>query len=713
MKRMMPLALAVAGANVAVAEQLPMEHVLVSVPLHKQTAETALPVTVLSGDELSRAAASTIGDTLNNAPGLANASFGPGVGQPVIRGQQGPRVTVLQNGTSSADASNISADHSVSVEAMLADSIEVLRGPSTLLYGGGAIGGVVNVVDNRIPTTRQQSLEGGLEYRHDAASDMDVTVGRLEGGSGNFAFHIDGLYRDWNDLEIPGKAAREHGDDHDHEHEEEEGHDHAEEHGEETTDGYIANTGGRTRSATVGGSYHFGDSFVGLAVNRLENSYGIPAGAHEHHHEEEAHGVDEDHDHEEEHEDEHGEEGHGEDGGVGIDLEQTRYDFALHLHEPLPGVEVARGFLTYTDYSHDEVEPSGEVGTRYESDTWEGRLEVVHQEVAGLHGVFGLQTSVREFSALGEEAFIPKTDSRDLGFFLLEDYHVDAWTFEGGLRYDQDRRNPEGGVAESRDFDAISASGSALWDVADNWSLSLALSRAERAPSIEELYSNVENDSPESWVTHAATNSIEIGNPDLDTEVSNNADLSLRWDNGTHYVQLTTYHNEFDDYISLENTGLELDEAPVLAYAQSDATFKGVELDSEFTLGSIGDGQVMLKVFGDATRGELDNGDDVPRLPPRRIGGRLAWSADVLEVWGRVIDAAEQDRPGVNEEATPGYTRWDAGVDYRLGVGDSDITLFLSLNNLTDEDIRLSTSFLRDVAPEAGRSVEAGLRYTF
>lgn len=720
MKRILPLALAVAGANAVVAEQLPMEHVLVSVPLHKQTAETALPVTVLSGDALRQAAGATIGDTLNNAPGLASASFGPGVGQPVIRGQQGPRVTVLQNGTRSADASNLSADHAVSVEAMLADSIEVLRGPSTLLYGGGAIGGVVNVVDNRIPTTRQQTLEGGAEYRHDAASDMDTLVGRLDGGSGDFAFHIDGLYRDWNDLEIPGMAAREHGE-HDHEHEADHDHEHGEEgeHGHEeeaeTTDGYIGNTDGRTRSATAGASYHFDGGFVGLAVNRLENEYGIPAGGHVHHHEEEGeHHEDEQHDeehHDEEHADAHDEEGHGE--GVRIDLEQTRYDLALHLHEPLPGLEVARGFVSYTDYAHDEVEPSGEVGTRYESETWEGRLELVHRETAGFHGVFGLQAAAREFSAVGEEAFIPKTDSRDLGFFLVEDYHSGAWTFEGGLRYDHDSRDPEGGIAESRDFDGFSVSGSALWDVADQWQLGLALSRAERAPSIEELYSNVENSGPGTWVSHAATNAIEIGNPDLDTEVSNNADLSLRWNSGDHYVTLTTYYNDFSDYISLENTGLEVEEMPVLAYDQTDATFKGVELDSQFLLGNVGNGQVLLKVFGDATRGELDGDVDVPRLPPRRIGGRLAWNGSLVEVWGRVIDAAEQDRPGINEEETAGYTRWDAGVNYRVGVGDSDLTLFLSLNNLTDEEIRLSTSFLRDVAPEAGRSVEAGLRYIF
>lgn len=695
MKRIMPLALAVASAQAAVAEQLPMEHVLVSVPLHKQTAETALPITVLSGDALSRAAAATIGDTLNNAPGLANASFGPGVGQPVIRGQQGPRVTVLQNGTSSADASSLSADHAVSVEALLADSIEILRGPSTLLYGGGAIGGVVNVVDNRIPTKRIDGIEGGVEYRHDAASDMDTSVGRLEGGSGDFAFHLDALYRDWNDLEIPGEAASERAhEDHDHEA--------GEASEEETTDGFIANTGGRTRSATAGVSYHFDDNFIGLAVNRLENNYGIPAGAHEHHEEEG-----------EDHDEDHAEDEHGlEEGGVRIDMTQTRYDLAMHLHEPLPGLEVARGFVSYTDYEHSEIEPGGEVGTRYSSDSWEGRLELVHQPLADFHGVLGLQAKSREFSALGEEAFIPVTDSRDIGLFLLEDYHYGAVTFEGGLRLDRDERDPAG-VAQSRDFNSVSASVSGLWDVSDQWQLGLSLSRAERAPAIEELYSNVENSGPGDWIAHAATSAIEIGNPDLDTEVSNNADLSLRWDSGAHFVTVTFFYNDFSDYIDLQNSGLEVDEMPVMVYGQQDATFRGIEVDSSFTLASVADGDLVLRVFGDATRGELANGDDVPRLPPMRAGSRLGWDNGALEVWGQVLEAAEQDRPGVNEEVTDGYTRWDAGVDYRLGIGDGQLTVFAALNNLTDEEIRLSTSFLRDVAPEAGRSVEAGLRYNF
>ena len=704
MRILTPVALAVASAT-AVAQQPPMEHVLVSVPLHKKSAETALPVTVLSGDELRRAASATIGETLGQSPGLASASFGPGVGQPVIRGQQGPRVTILQNGTSSADVAGLSGDHAVSVEPLLADSIEILRGPSTLLYGGGAIGGVVNVLDNRIPTSLEEGVSGGLDYRHDTASDLDNIVGRADGSSGSFAWHADFLYRDYNDLDIPGEAARDRGDEHEGEEHGEEKHD-GEEHGdEETTDGYIGNTAGRAKSLTVGGAYHFDDGFFGLAVNRLENTYGIPSGAHEHGHEEEEGHEDEDHEGEEH------SEGEEEEGGVNLDIEQTRYDAALHWHEPIPALEVMRGFLTYTDYGHAEIEGSGEVGTEFSNETWEGRLEMVHQQVGGFHGVLGLQVSSGEFSAVGEEAYIPETESSQWGVFVVEDYHVGDWLLELGLRFDQVDRDPD--IGSDEDFNAISASSSALWDVSSGWQLGLALSRSERAPAVEELYSNAGNAGPGEWVEHAATASIELGDPGLDTETSNNADLSVRWSGDGHWLALTVFYNDFADYINLLNTGQTLDETPVLVYAQEDAEFYGVEFDSEFTLASLGGGELRAGIWGDYIRGELDSGNDIPRLPPMRLGARLAWASQSLELWTRVMDVEEQDKPGVNEEPTDGYTKWDAGVDYRLPVASSEITLFLALNNITDEEIRLSTSFLRDVAPEAGFSVEAGVRWTF
>ncbi len=673
----------------------PVEHVLVTMPLHKETAETALPFTVLTGDTLRRSVNATLGDTLRNVPGVANASFGPGVGQPVIRGQAGPRVRVLQNGTTSADASKASQDHANAVESLLANSVEVLKGPSTLLYGGGAIGGVVNVLDNRIPVTLPQEESGVLSYRRDSTSDMDVFVGKLEGSVGNFAFHVDGTYRDFDDLEIPGMAALE-DDDHDHEEEDHDDHDEEHEGEEEQVSGVVPNTAGDAHSVTFGSSYHFDSGFIGLSVARLENDYGLPSGAHEHHDEDE-HDEDEDHD-EEEH------------GDVSIEMEQTRYDALVHLHDFAPGIEVARAFLTYTDYEHAEVEGSGEIGTLYSNESLEARLELVHVNVAGFDGVLGLQASGGEFSATGEEAFIPTTDYQEVGLFLVEDYHTEDWTFEVGLRYDHEERDPS--TLASDNFNALSGAFSALWQVADDWQLGFALMRSERAPSIEELYSNVGNDTDE-LVLHVASGAYEIGNTELDTEVSRNVDFSVRWNGSRGFVSAQFYYNDFDDFINLVNTGEEIDESPLRVYEQSDAEFIGMELDSEFTVASFAGGDMYFGIFGDVTRGELANGDDVPRLPPLRVGARLGWDSDRLSFWTRLMDAADQDRPGAYETETAGYTRWDMGAEYRWDYGDRTANLFLTLNNLTDDEIRLSTSFLRDVAPEAGFGVQAGLRLDF
>ncbi len=657
-----------------IAQEKPMEHVLVSVPIHKKTAETALPVTVLSGEELRRSASTTIGDTLGNAPGLANASFGPGVGQPVIRGHQGPRVSVLQNGVSNADASGNSADHAVSAEPLLAESIEVLRGPATLLYGGGAIGGVVNIIDNRIPIAPQSELGGGLEYRHDTASELNGTSALFEGGDGAFAFHFSGLIRERNDLEIPAYAIND-------------------VNAEENTRGFIANTDGETSSYSIGASSHFEKGFWGLSVNQLNNEYGIPPGSHENH----AENV---------------EEGHFEEEEVRLDMEQSRYDSILHLHQPAVGIEIFRGFLTYTDYQHVEVEADGNIGTEFNNKSWESRAEIVHAPLAGFHGVLGLQWRDNVFSALGEEAFIPKTDNREIGIFLLEDYHSGNWAFEFGARYDYAKRKPE--AQHSRDFANFSFSGSAVWDISEQWTIGASISASERAPVTEELYSNTAAGFEAKLVTHAATGAIEIGNPGLDQETARNLDLSVIWQADATRVSFTVFYNDFKDYIALANSGQVAAEIAVLNYLQDDAEFYGGELDARLVLATFSSGVLELDIGADAVRGELDQLGDVPRLPPYRVSAGLNWTSDNFLLYARRLYAAEQNNPGANEANTASYTRWDAGADYHIDLSNKKtLAVFINFKNISDEDIRLSTSFLRDNAPEAGQSIEAGVRFRF
>ncbi|EAQ97736.1 TonB-dependent receptor [Congregibacter litoralis] len=702
------LAACIGAASQAMAQapDTRLEHVLVTVPIHKKAAETALPVTVLSGDELQRLASSTLGETLGDKPGISNSSFGPGVGRPVIRGQAGPRTVNLSNAIAAGDVSSLSPDHAVGIEPMLAETVEVLRGPSTLLYGGGAIGGVINTIDNRIPAKRIDGIQGAVEYRYDDAPEMNTGVLKLEGGAGDFAFHVSGTFRDFDDMSIPGLAIDEEavemqeellgGHDEDHE---------GEEHDEEefeNSDGFIANSNGDSDVFNIGGSYHFGErDFIGFSYNSFETNYGIPPGAHEHGHEEEHEG--------EEHEgEEHGEE-EEEEEIIRINLQQERYDTQLHMHDIVPGfIDVARAYLTYTDYEHVELEGT-EIGTQFSRETYEGRMELVRE--GANHGVLGLQFKGDEFSAIGEEAYVPETDSVEWGGFYVQDFHAGDWQFEAGGRLDYVERDPATGLEE--DFTSHSLSGSALYPINESLSLGVSLSRSERAPSTEELFSNL-NNSEEELVTHAATGIIEIGDPNLDTEVSLNGDLSLTWQGEKSFAELTFFYNSLSDYIFLLNTGGEVDETPVYEYEQDDADFYGVEFESSFDLATLAGGNLALGIFGDMITGEFDSAGDVPRLPPMRVGSELSWRSDSLGAYVRVLNASDQDNPGDFETETEGYTRWDGGIDYNLQFsGGTELLAFLKLKNISDEEIRLSTSFLRNFAPQAGESVEAGLRLTF
>ena len=694
MKRRIIAALVSLNAGVVSAQSTTMEHVLVTVPLHKKSSETALPVTVLSGENLQKAASASLGDTLALQPGLNNASFGPGVGQPVIRGQQGARVTVLQNGTVSADAANLSADHAVAVEPMLADSIEVLRGPATLLYGGGAIGGVVNVVDGRIPSRLVDDTESAFETRYDSANKGKTAVYRLDAAGGDLGFHFDAVIKRWGDLNVPsGSAVPLHDD-----HEEEAPVDEHDEHLNEEYEGplsRLANTDGESDIVTGGMSRHFEKGFIGFSVQRQEANYGIPAAAHAHAHEEDL-GFTEEESPEE---------------GIRIDLVQTRYDAALHWHDLASWMEQLRVFFAHTDYEHKEVEPSGEAGTVYSNESDHLRIEVVHKDIGPWHGVFGLQMGDSSFSALGEEAFIPPTDRSQLGLFLVEDLHLGASTFEFGLRFDRDEREPLANQAPTRTFDSLSASASWVRAFNDGWQLGISLASSERAPAIEELYSNTGLQEGQ-WVVHAATEAIELGDDRLDTERSNNVDVtwSRSWDG--HYLELVAYYNQFTDYIGLLDTGLEQDAVHVYAYEQTDADFYGLELTTDWSLGEFAGGDLSLKASADLSRAKFaGNQGYVPRMPPARLISELQWQGARFDLWGRAVHAFEQDRIAFNEEPTAAYTRIDLGLD--IPFGGDQWTAFASVNNLTDDEIRLSTSFLKDLAPEHGRAFELGIRGSF
>lgn len=714
-KKALPLALAMASiaANQAGAQndQNGDIYELITTAIHVQQSETALPVTVLTGDALREAARSTLGETLSGQPGISSASFGPAVGQTVIRGQQGRRVLTMSNGIPNADASGNSVDHAQTAEAILARSIEVLRGPSTLLYGGGAIGGVVNVIDNRIPSSLSDTPSFAFEARHDTAADTSTLVGAADFSTGNLAWHFDAMQREWNDVEISGFAIdpRYLEDEHEEEHEEEE---HDEEHEEEeheeveNTLGFIENTGGKTRNATAGASWIMDNGFIGLAVTRLDNEYGLPPGAHSHAHEhEEEH--DEEHE-EEEHEEEEHEEEHGEDF-VFIDMERTRVDLSGEWENPASWAETFSYKLSYTDYKHAEIEGDGSVGTRFSNDSWQHRAMLTHTDTTERHGVLGLQHESQEFAAIGDESFIPVTESVSTGIFAVEDFHLGAFTTEIGARYSRDEYDPQDAAVPDRDFSGVSLSASGLWDFSANTTLGLSLSRSQRAPSIEELYSNYGLVDPETCVIHFATGACEIGSTGFSEETSLNADLTLYLEYSRFSATVTAFHNRFSDYIGQISTGEEVDEFPIREYRQDDAKFSGIEVDANIRLNEL----LALRLFGDTITGNFDNLGDVPRLPPTRYGMELMFERDAWSAGVTVIHADEQDEPGSAEFSTDSWTRVDLKADYRIPAANGELLLFIKGRNLGDEEIRLSTSYLRGFAPEAGRSIETGVRYTF
>jgi iron complex outermembrane receptor protein len=615
-----------------------------ALPIKQSADEVIAPVSVLAGAALDDAKAGTLGETVAKQPGVQTTYFGPGVGRPVIRGLDGPRVGVLSNGASSGDVSTVSQDHAVSIEPFLADQIEVLKGPATLLYGSGAIGGVVNVVDGRIPDKLpDRPLSGRVELRGNDASNERTGMARVDLGAGNFVLHADGTYRDTDDYDGP--------------------------------DGKIANSFLTTKSGSFGGSWIGDRGFIGLAVSRFLDHYGNPA--------------------------EPGDPTEGE-AGVTLKLQQTRYDLKGGLNLDTRVVEAVRFNASHTDYTHTEFE-GDEVGTVFLSQSNEGRIELVQSELAGWRGAFGLQFLRRDFEAIGEEAFVPQTLTRSYGLFGMEQREWDRFKLDLGARIDRHSSDPLDGA--KRDFSPLSLSAGMAFKLADGWHLNLNLDRAQRAPAEEELFANG---------PHVATESFEIGLPDADKETSNQFELGLHFHSDFVDAKLAGYVNRFNDYIYLADTGETQDDLPLRQWSQADARFHGFEGEAVFKLSEGATGHYDLRLWGDTVRASLDDGGNLPRMAPARVGADLKWSADA---WRASVGAAryfKQDRTAAFETPTDGFTLVNAHLSYTLDASDTTSwELFMDGTNLTNQMARLSTSYIKDKAPLPGRAIAFGVRAFF
>jgi iron complex outermembrane recepter protein len=658
--------------------------VITSTGIRQATSKSAKPVTVLSGDSLKNKVGQTIGETLQNELGISNQSFGAGVGTPVIRGQSGPRVRVMQNSLGNNDLSSLSPDHANGVDPIIAERVEVLRGPSTLLYGNGAIGGIVNVIDNRIPEEIPDKIIGGAgEQRYDSATTESASAIKIEGGHSHFAYHVDGFYRDQDNTHIGGTAIDETA---------------VRIHdpsfnsippGElQNSDGVINNTQARSRGGSIGISAIGDIGLIGVAVNSLEKKYGIAP------------------------------DGHGE-APVTVDLNQTKYDFKAQLNNPVSWAEALRMKFGYTDYKH--VEYDGETpGTTFQNESLESRLELEHKPIGIVKGVAGFQSTHNQFVGLGAEGqIVPKSDIDSFALFAVESFAIGAVTYELGGRAEGQTITPEGRNDVS--YKPLSGSASALWQINKQHQLSLGFTHSQRAPQIQELFSDG---------FHHATRSYEQGNADLNKEISNNLDLGYRFNSDWMTAEINLFHNWVNDYIYQQRSASQLfneadgnfvsadtpcDECfPLLNSQQANAIFKGFEAQTVLPVMANRYGALDLTLFGDYTRGTFVNGSDVPRMPPLRYGFQVSYEKNDFTSNLRLTRGEAQTNTGDNETSTSAYLLLNLGTQYRIAsFKNSDVTLFAKGKNLLNENIRNSTSYLRNFAPEPGRSAELGIRINY
>lgn len=719
-------------------------------PLHASALESATPITVLSDEDLKNSHTPTLGETLKSQVGIHSTYFGPAASSPIIRGLDGPRVMVAQNGLDVSDASRVGPDHVVSTDTSTVKQVEILRGPATLVFGNGAIGGVINVVDNRVPTSSE--FEADWQVNHNTVADENEASVNLTTGTENFAFHIDGFKRDGDDYEIPGNP--EEGI---HEGETEEEH---EEH-EAEFNGKLENSSSESSGFNIGASYLMDNGYVGISVGKLDKLYGITGHSHGH-------------------EEEHGEEEHSEEAVMG-DMEQDRIQLISEFNVNSQWLSAINTRYGYTDYTHSEIE-NGAVGTTFTNETHQFKTDLLLQEFNEWHGAVSFDYKTTEFSAVGAEAFTPPSDSDAFAVAFLQEKHFGDVLVQLGARVESvkleadelffeehhEEEHEEEGHAEeheeehhdevmsySETFNPVSISAGLVWDFAEGQNVGISLSRAERAPTAAEVFSNG---------PHIGTNSFEVGalfelhqegdeahfdvsNKELELETSTNLDISYRKFDGDFGVIFNVFYNQIDNYYYQVNTGLfnedehdhgheeeheeehheeeghaeEHEEEhhdehgeeeaglPIFLTQAKDAELYGFEAQLIWQLNAA----YKFKVQSDYIRGKLKDGSNLPRIPPARLGATLDYSGDNWAGKFEVMHNFKQSDIAAYETETDAYTMVNLGASYYFNVGEQDLTAFFKANNITDEEARVHSSYLKSTTLLPGRGFTLGLRGSF
>jgi len=644
-----------------------------------RSAQTATPASVLTGDELVLRRGSSLGDTLDGLPGVSASYFGPNASRPIIRGQDGDRIRLLSNAGASLDASGLSFDHAVPIDPLVVERVEVLRGPAALLYGGAAVGGVVNTIDNRIPSQPMEpGVHGAVEARVGGAAAERGLSALVETGGPGFALHADAFARRTSDLRVPA-------------------YDRPDAAGGSTRETRVLNSASDARGGAIGGALQWDSGYLGASVDSYRNDYGIVA-----------------------------------EDDVTIQMRRDRLALAGEwrtLGRPFSTVRVQAAFA---DYQHQEVEGSGEVGTTFKNRGGDGRLEAVHADLplggGTLSGVLGLQAESARFEALGEEAFVPATRTRQTALFAVEQWRGGAGLqLSAGLRLervgvdsegDADPAEPRFGGPKQRRFSPYSASLGAVWALGGGWDLSANAAATQRAPTSYELYADG---------VHAATASYERGDPDQAIERGRQVDLGLQWRGGADgrsRVSASVFWSRFSNYIALLKSGEPdfIDEdggaVPVYVFQGTPARLMGLEAEAGHRIWA-GAADRTLDLSGrlDLVRGDnLGSGEPLPRLAPLRLtlalDGRLGdwgWRAELQH-------AARQDRVPSDDVATDGWTMLNLSGSVRLRPGaGTDALAFLTLRNVGDAKAYSATTAatVRPLSPLPGRGLMAGLRLSY
>jgi iron complex outermembrane receptor protein len=640
---------------------------------------------VLQGADLTQALRPTIGETLDRTPGVSATSFGPSASRPVIRGLQGERVRVLSDGIGSIDVSNTSVDHAVAIDPLLAERVEVLRGPSALLYGSSAIGGVVNVLDRRIPrSVPDEPVHISAIAGYASAADERNAAGAVDVPLGpQFVIHADGSYLKSGDLRIGGPvltpalrtqaiASSQLPSDPD---------DPIDFAGNAALKGRLPNSAAKTWTAGVGAALITDTGSLGVSYGHYDSLYGIPirlATAP----------------------------GEGQEAPR-LDLKQDRIDARAEVQTGGGFLEAIKGRFAYAKYRHFELEQDGSIGTAFYNQGLEGRIELSQAERGGWKGASGVQFFSRDFNVIGDEAFLPKSSTSQIGFFTLQQFTLGQWKAEAGARFEHSRQTASPTPDQpqffsgGRDFNGVSASAGASYGFTDDWRLGVNVTRAARAPSAEELFANG---------PHGGTEAFEVGDPAFRTERSWGVEATLHGKGRGYSIEASAYQNWFDNFIYETATGALEDGLPVYQSLQAKARYYGFELQGTVTLAQLGSVELRADGLADYVHATIVGSGPAPRIPPLRVLGGLEANSRLADGRIEVEWVDDQTRISSFETPTDGYALLNASINLRPWGETAPVSLALSANNILDVVARRHASFLKDYAPLAGRDLRITAR---